>query len=59
MVKLVEGDDTQQLRIEVHSVLAYCMNIEECMNVEAEVNGSHGSMILRLITKIVNTDLGP
>ena len=39
MVKLVEGDDTQQLRIEVHSVLAYCMNIEECMNVEAEVNG--------------------
>ena len=39
MVKLVEGDDTQQLRIEVHNVPAYCINIEECMNVEAEVNG--------------------
>ena len=38
MVKLEEGDDMQQLHIEVHGVLAYYINIEECMNVEAEIN---------------------
>ena len=39
MVKLSEGDDIQQLRIEVHGVLAYCMNIKECMTVEVEADG--------------------
>ena len=39
MVKLAEGDDMQQLHIEVHGVLAYSMNIEECMNVEVEIDG--------------------
>ena len=29
----------RQLHIEVRSMPAYCMNIEECMNIEAEVNG--------------------
>ena len=38
MVKLAEGDDKRQLRIEVHGMPAYCMKIEECMNVEAEIN---------------------
>ena len=36
MVKLSEGDDMQQLRIEVCGVLAYCMNIEECLSVEVK-----------------------
>ena len=36
MVKLLEGDDMQQLRIEVCGVLAYCMNIEECLSVEVK-----------------------
>ena len=39
MVKLSKGDDMRQLRIEVHGVLAYCMNIEECINVEVEADG--------------------
>ena len=25
--------------IEVHGLLAYCMNIEECMNVEVKIDG--------------------
>ena len=29
----------QKLRIEVCGVLAYCMNIEECMSVKVEDNG--------------------
>ena len=39
MVKLSEGDDMRQLRIEVHSILTYCMNIEESMSVEVETDG--------------------
>ena len=39
MVKLANRDDMLQLCIEVHSMLAYCMNIEECMNVKAEIDG--------------------
>ena len=39
MVKLAEGDEMRQLSIEVCGVSAYCMNIKECMNVEAEING--------------------
>ena len=39
MVKLVEGDEMWQLRIEVCGVPAYCMNIEECMNIEAKIDG--------------------
>ena len=39
MVKWAKGDEMQQLRIEVRSALAYCMNIEECMNVEAKIDG--------------------
>jgi len=38
MVKLSEGDDMWQLRIKVCGVLAYCMNIEECMSVEVEAD---------------------
>ena len=38
MVKLSEGDDMWQLHIEVRGVPAYCMNIEECMSVEVEVD---------------------
>ena len=39
MVKLVEGDEMRQLRIELCGVPAYCMNIEECMNIEAKIDG--------------------
>ena len=38
MVKLAEGDEIQQLRIEFRSMLVYYMNIEECMNIEAEID---------------------
>ena len=38
MVKLSKGDDMRQLRIDVRGILAYCMNIEECMNVKVEVD---------------------
>ena len=39
MVKLSEGDDMRQLRIEVCGIPSYCMNIEECMSVEDEADG--------------------
>ena len=39
MIKLSEGDDMRQLRIEVRGIPAYCMNIEECMSVEVEADG--------------------
>ena len=39
MVKLAEGDEMRQLSIEICGVLAYYMNIKECMNVEVEING--------------------
>ena len=39
MVKLAKEDEMRQLCIEVRSLLAYCMNMEECMNVEVEING--------------------
>ena len=39
MVKLLKGDDMQQLRIEVRGIPAYCMNIEECMSVKFEADG--------------------
>ena len=29
----------QQLCIEVHGMLTYCMNIRECMNFEIEIDG--------------------
>ena len=29
----------RQLRIEVHGMPAYCMNIEECMNIKVEIDG--------------------
>ena len=38
MVKLAEGDEMQQLRIEFRSMLVYYMNIEECMNIEAKID---------------------
>jgi len=38
MVKLSEGNDIRQLRIEVCGVPAYCINIEECMSVEVEAD---------------------
>ena len=39
MVKLSEGDDMRQLRIEVSGIPAYCTNIKECMSVEVKVDG--------------------
>ena len=39
MVKLVEGDEMRQLHKEVYGMSAYCMNIKECMNVKAKING--------------------
>ena len=39
MVKLVEGDEMWQLLIELCGVPAYCMNVEECMNIEAKIDG--------------------
>ena len=39
MVKLSDRDDMRQLRIIVHGVPIYCMNIEECMSVKVEANG--------------------
>ena len=38
MVKLSEGNDMRQLRIELRGVLAYCMNIKECMSVEVKAD---------------------
>ena len=38
MVKLSEGNDMRQLRIELRGVLAYCMNIKECMSVKVKAN---------------------
>ena len=38
MVKLVEGNEMQQLHIEVYSMPSYYMNIEECMNVKVEID---------------------
>ena len=38
MVKLSEEDDMRQLRIEVHGIPAYSMNIKECMSVEVEAD---------------------
>lgn len=38
MVKLAEGDDMQQLLVKAYSMPAYCLNIEECINVEAEID---------------------
>uniref|UniRef100_A0A2N9GKY7 Integrase catalytic domain-containing protein n=1 Tax=Fagus sylvatica TaxID=28930 RepID=A0A2N9GKY7_FAGSY len=35
---LVEGDDVRPLRIETRDIPAYCVCIEECMNVEAEID---------------------
>uniref|UniRef100_A0A2N9IKT4 Integrase catalytic domain-containing protein n=1 Tax=Fagus sylvatica TaxID=28930 RepID=A0A2N9IKT4_FAGSY len=37
-VQLVEGDDVRPLRIETRDIPAYCVCIEECMNVEAEID---------------------
>ena len=39
MVKLAEGDDLRQLCIELCGMPAYSIDIEEYMNVEAEVDG--------------------
>ena len=39
VVKLPEGDDMQQLHIEVCGVPTYCMNIEECISVEVKADG--------------------
>ena len=55
MVKLSEGDDMWQLCIEVCGILAYCMNIEECMSVEVETNGKPWYHDIKAYIKIVNT----
>ncbi|GMY17409.1 protein NYNRIN-like [Fagus crenata] len=38
LIKLVEGDDVRPLRIETRDIPAYCVCVEECMNVEAEID---------------------
>jgi ribonuclease HI len=39
LIKLSEADDVQPLRIETRGVPAYCVCIEECMSVEAKLDG--------------------
>ena len=39
MVKLSYRDDMRQLRIDVHDIPSYCMDVEECMSVEVEADG--------------------
>ena len=39
MFKLAKGNDMRQLCIKGHGVPAYYMKIEECMNIEVEVDG--------------------
>jgi ribonuclease HI len=38
LIKLAEGDDVRPLRIETWDIPTYCVCVEECMNVEAEVD---------------------
>uniref|UniRef100_A0A2N9I771 RNase H type-1 domain-containing protein n=1 Tax=Fagus sylvatica TaxID=28930 RepID=A0A2N9I771_FAGSY len=38
LIKLAEGDDVRPLRIETRDIPAYCVCVEECMNVEAEID---------------------
>uniref|UniRef100_A0A2N9ITG6 Integrase catalytic domain-containing protein n=1 Tax=Fagus sylvatica TaxID=28930 RepID=A0A2N9ITG6_FAGSY len=38
LIKLVEGDDVRPLWIETRDIPAYCVCVEECMNVEAEID---------------------
>jgi hypothetical protein len=38
LIKLVEGDDVRPLQIETRDIPAYCVCMEECMNVEAEID---------------------
>uniref|UniRef100_A0A2N9FHA9 Retrotransposon gag domain-containing protein n=1 Tax=Fagus sylvatica TaxID=28930 RepID=A0A2N9FHA9_FAGSY len=38
LIKLVEGDDVRPLRIETRDIPAYFVCVEECMNVEAEID---------------------
>uniref|UniRef100_A0A2N9GTL4 Uncharacterized protein n=1 Tax=Fagus sylvatica TaxID=28930 RepID=A0A2N9GTL4_FAGSY len=46
LIKLVEGDDVRPLRIETRDIPAYCVCIEECMNVEAEIDNKPCGEIL-------------
>uniref|UniRef100_A0A2N9HMA4 Integrase catalytic domain-containing protein n=1 Tax=Fagus sylvatica TaxID=28930 RepID=A0A2N9HMA4_FAGSY len=38
LIKLTEGDDVRPLWIETRDIPVYCVCVEECMNVEAEVD---------------------
>ena len=38
LIKLAEGDDVRPLRIETRDILAYCVCVEECMHVKAEID---------------------
>ena len=38
LIKLTKGDDVWPLRIETRDIPAYCVCVEECMSVEAEVD---------------------
>jgi ribonuclease HI len=38
LIKLAEGDDVRPLQIETRDIPAYCVCVEECMNVEAEID---------------------
>uniref|UniRef100_A0A2N9HFP0 Uncharacterized protein n=1 Tax=Fagus sylvatica TaxID=28930 RepID=A0A2N9HFP0_FAGSY len=38
LIKLAEGDDVRSLRIETRDIPTYCVCVEECMNVEAEMD---------------------
>ena len=55
MVKLAEGDEMWELHIEVHNLPAYCMHIEECMKVEADIKGKPFYHNIKAYVKMVNT----
>jgi ribonuclease HI len=38
LIKLTKGDDVRPLRIETRDILAYFVCVEECMNVEVEID---------------------
>ena len=38
LIKLTEGDDMRPLRIETQDIPVYCVCVEECMNVKAEID---------------------
>ena len=59
MVKLAEGDDMRQLRIMVSGVSSYMRTSRNAWMSKLRSMESHDTMILRLISRMVNTCLEP